>query len=145
TSNILENLQKTLDHLHARSFNLQGAALSFYKRQATAPLVVKDINVTIHNFSKIDNDDRRVFGSDAINLDLGRQHWVLSDGKNTLSFRGLRFSSDKQFVELDSIHFRKPALAAKGEMSLRAEKFFFNSRHLPAIYQKGELWLDTLV
>ncbi|MVM40825.1 hypothetical protein GO730_29230 [Spirosoma sp. HMF3257] len=30
-------------------------------------------------------------------------------------------------------------------MSLRAEKFFFNSRHLPAVYQKGDLWLDTLI
>lgn len=145
TSNILENLQKTLDHLHARSFNLQGAALSLYKRKATAPFVVKDISVTIRNFSKIDNDDRRVFGSDAIELDLGRQHWVLSDGRNTLSFRGLRFSSNRQFVELDSIHYHKPTTAGQGEMHLRAEKFFFNSKHLPAIYQKGELWLDTLV
>ncbi len=145
TTSILENLQKTLNHLHAKSFNIQRATFSLYNRRATAPFTIKDISLAVRNFSKVDNDDRRLFGSDAIDLNLGRQHWVLSDGKNTLSFQGLRFASATQLVEIDSIHFHKPATAEKGEMSLRADKFFFNSRHLPAIYQKGELWLDTLI
>ncbi|GAB2558677.1 AsmA family protein [Spirosoma areae] len=145
TSSILENLQKTVDHLHAKSFTIRGGSFALFKRSAAAPFIVKDINLTVRNFSKIDNDDRRVFGSDNIELALGQQHWVLSDGKNTLSFRGMRFTSATQLVEIDSIQFRKPATAEKGEMSLRAEKFFFNSTHLPAVYQKGELWLDTLI
>ncbi|MVM31863.1 hypothetical protein GO755_17575 [Spirosoma sp. HMF4905] len=145
TSSILENLQKTLDHLHAKSFNVQGGSFALFKRNSGGPFVIKDINLVVHNFSKIDNDNRRVLGSDHIEVSLGKQQWVLSDGKNTLSFRGLRFASATQLFEIDSVHFRKPATAQKGEMSLRAEKFFFNSRHLPAVYQKGELWLDTLI
>ncbi|WP_080057892.1 hypothetical protein [Spirosoma aerolatum] len=145
TSSILENLQKTLAHLHAKSFNVQGGTFALYKRNTTDPFLIKDINLTVRNFSKIDNDDRRVLASDHIELALGRQKWVLSDGKNTLSFRGLHFISSTQLFEMDSVHFRKPATDKKGELSLRAEKFFFNSSHLPAVYQKGELWLDTLI
>src|SRR5258708_878843 len=33
----------------------------------------------------------------------------------------------------------------KGEIKIQGDKFFFNSRHLPAIYQKEELLLDTLI
>ncbi|GAB3960071.1 hypothetical protein GCM10028805_57330 [Spirosoma harenae] len=145
TSSILENLQKTLDHLHAHSFNVQGGSFALFRHGSTAPFAVKDINLTVRNFSRIDNDNRRILGSDHIELALGRQKWVLSDGKNTLSFRGLHFISSTQLFEIDSIDFRKPATAEKGEMSLQAEKFFFNSTHLPAVYQKGELWLDTLI
>lgn len=145
TSSILENLQKTLDHLHAKSFNIQGGSFALIKRNSAGPFVIKDINLVVHNFSKLDTNNRRVLGSDHIEVSLGRQQWVLSDGKNTLSFRGLRFASATQLFEIDSVHFRKPATGQKGEMSLRAEKFFFNSRHLPAVYQKGELWLDTLI
>ncbi|QMW03460.1 hypothetical protein [Spirosoma foliorum] len=145
TSSILENLQKTLDHLHAKSFNVQSGSFALIKRNSAGPFVIKDINLVVHNFSKIDNDNRRILGSDRIEVSLGPQQWVLSDGKNTLSFRGLRFASATQLFEIDSVHFRKPATAQKGEMSLRAEKFFFNSTHLPAVYQKGELWLDTLI
>ncbi len=143
-SAILDKLQNVLNHLHAKSFRVQGAALSLYHRRSMAPFVVKDLTISIRNFSKIDNDDRRLLGADAIELAVGRQHWVLSDGGNTLSFGGLRFSSASQLVELDSIHFYKPETDREGETSLRAEQFSFNSRHLPAIYQKGELWLDTL-
>ncbi|GAB4039037.1 hypothetical protein [Spirosoma gilvum] len=145
TSSILENLQKTLDHLHAKSFNVQGGTFALYRRAAMDPFLIKDINLTVRNFSRIDNDDRRVLASDHIELALGRQKWVLSDGKNTLSFRGLHFISSTQLFEIDSVHFHKPATDKKGELSLRADKFFFNSSHLPAVYQKGELWLDTLI
>lgn len=145
TSSILENLQKTLDHLHAKSFNVQGGTFALYKHATADPFLIKDINLTVRNFSKIDTNDRRVLASDHIELALGRQKWVLSDGKNTLSFRGLHFISSTQLFEIDSVHFHKPATDKKGELSLRAEKFFFNSSHLPAVYQKGELWLDTLI
>ncbi|QIP16919.1 hypothetical protein G8759_31920 [Spirosoma aureum] len=145
TSMILENLQKTLDHLHAKSFVIQEGSLTLFKRNSAEPLRIKNVTLTVHNFLKIDNNDKRLFGSDNLELALGRQRWVLSDGKNILSFRGLRFSSASQLFEIDSVHFHKPATAEQDEVILRAEKFYFNSKHLPAIYQKGELSLDTLI
>lgn len=145
TSMILENLQKTLDHLHAKSFAIRDASFTLFKRNSPEPLVVKNLSLAVRNFSKIDNNDNRLFGSDELELELGRQRWVLSDGKNILSFKGLRFASNRQLFEIDSVHFHKPATALQGEMSLHAEKFYFNSKHLPAIYQKGELSLDTLI
>ena len=145
TSMILEKLQTTLDHLHAKSFAIHDASFTLFTRKSPEPLVVKDVSLTVRNFLKIDNDDSRLFGSDNLELALGRQRWILSDGKNSLSFKGLRFSSVQQLFEIDSVHFHKPATALQGEMSLRADKFFFNSKHLPAIYQKGELSLDTLI
>ena len=145
TSMILENLQKTLDHLHAKSFAIHEASLTLFKRNSPEPLIIKDLSLTIRNFLKIDNNDSHLLGSDNLELALGRQRWVLSDGKNILSFKGLRFASNRQLFEIDSVHFHKPATAEQGEMSLRADKFYFNSKHLPAIYQKGELSLDTLI
>ncbi|UFH55032.1 hypothetical protein [Spirosoma sp. KNUC1025] len=145
TSMILENLQKTLDHLHAKSFAIHEASFTLFKRNSPEPLVIKDLSLTIRNFLKIDNNDNHLLGSDNLELALGRQRWVLSDGKNILSFKGLRFSSDRQLFEIDSVHFHKPSTNGQGEMSLHADKFFFNSKHLPAIYQKGELSLDTLI
>jgi hypothetical protein len=145
TSMILEKLQTTLDHLHAKSFAIHDASFTLFTRKSPEPLVVKDVSLIVRNFLKIDNDDSRLLGSDNLELALGRQRWVLSDGKNILSFRGLKFSSVRQLFEIDSVHFHKPATALQGEMSLRADKFYFNSKHLPAIYQKGELSLDTLI
>ncbi|MVM40826.1 hypothetical protein GO730_29235 [Spirosoma sp. HMF3257] len=87
TSSILENLQKTLDHLHARSFNIQEGSFALVKRNSSTPFIIKDINLVVHNFSKLDNDNRRLLGTDHIEVALGRQKWVLSDGRNTLSFR----------------------------------------------------------
>lgn len=145
TSMILENLQKTLDHLHAKSFGIHEASFTLFKRGSPEPLVIKDLSLTVRNFLKIDNNDSHLLGSDDLELALGRQRWVLSDGKNILSFRGLRFASNRQLFEIDSVHFHKPATKEQGEMSLKADKFFFNSRHLPAIYQKGKLSLDTLI
>ena len=145
TSMILENLQKTLDHLHAKSFAIHNASFTLFKRNSPEPLVVRDISLTIRNFLRIDNNDSHLLGSEDLELELGRQRWMLSDGKNILSFKGLRFASNRQLFEIDSVHFHKPAMASQGEMSLHADKFFFNSKHLPAIYQKGELLLDTLI
>ncbi|SFD07120.1 hypothetical protein SAMN05216167_103200 [Spirosoma endophyticum] len=145
TSMILDNLQKVLGHLHAKSIKIQDASFALFKQKHIAPFVINTINLDVRNFLKIDKNDKHLFASDNIELLLGRQHWVLADGKNTLSFRGLRFSSATQLFEIDSVVYHKPATADQGETSLHADKFFFNSSHLPAVYQKGELLLDTLI
>ena len=145
TSMILENLQKTLDHLRAKSFAIRNASITLFKRNSPEPLVIRNLSLTLRNFLKIDNNDSHLLGSDDVELTLGQQRWILSDGKNTLIFKGLRFVSTTQLFEIDSVHFHKPATAEQGEMSLRADKFYFNSKHLPAVYQKGELLLDTLI
>ncbi|MFD2935195.1 AsmA family protein [Spirosoma flavum] len=145
TAMILENLQKALAHLHAKAFTIQHGSLTIYKRINPVPFRINDVTFTVRNFQKIDNNDKHVFGSDNVELALGRQRWQLSDGKNNLSFTGLRFSSATQLFEIDSILFQKPATAGQGETSLRADRFFFTSSHLPAVYQKGELILDTLI
>jgi hypothetical protein len=145
TSLILEGLQKTLERLRARSLTIDEGSFTLHKKRGEAPLVVRDVNLTVVNFLKIDNNDRHLFGSDRIELGLGQQRWVLSDGKNTLSFSGLRFLSTTQLFEIDSVRYEKPATPTEGALSLHADKFFFTSSHLPALYQKGELSLDTLV
>lgn len=145
TSMILKNLQKALDRLHAKSIAIHNASFTLFTRRNAEPLAVRDVSLTVRNFLKIDNDDRHLFGSDNIDLSLGRQRLRLGDGKNSLSFSALRFSSQTQQFEVDSIYFLQPATAERGETSLRADKFRFNSSHIPTIYQKSILSLDTLV
>ena len=145
TSMIMDNLQKTLDRLHAKLIAINNASFALFTRRGDEPLAVKDVSLKVRNFLKIDNNDRHLFGSDEIELTLGRQRLLLADGKNTLSFAGMRFASKTQSFEIDSIYFLQPATAERGETSLRADKFFFNSSHIPTIYQKSILSLDTLV
>ncbi len=145
TSMILENLQRTLDRLHAKSIAIHNASFTLFTRRGAQPLAVRDVSLTVRNFSKIDNNDRHLFGSDNIELALGRQRLRLADGKNSLSFSALRFASKTQTFEIDSVYFLQPATAERGETSLRADKFLFNSSHIPTIYQKSILSLDTLV
>ena len=145
TSMILENLQKTLDRLHAKSIAINNASFTLFTRRGAEPLAVKDVSLKVRNFLKIDNNDRHLFGSDDIELTLGRQRLILADGKNSLSFAAMRFRSATQSFEIDSVYFLQPATAERGETSLRADKFFFNSSRIPTIYQKSILSLDTLV
>ena len=145
TSMILENLQKTLDRLHAKSIAINNASFTLFTRRGAEPLAVRDVSLKVRNFLKIDNNDRHLFGSDDIELTLGRQRLILADGKNSLSFAAMRFASKTQSFEIDSVYFLQPATATRGETSLRADKFFFNSSRIPTIYQKSILSLDTLI
>ena len=145
TSMIMDNLQKTLDRLHAKSIAINDASFTLFTHRRAEPLTVRDVTLRVRNFLKIDNNDRHLFGSDNIELTLGRQRLILADGKNSLSFAALRFRSATQSFEIDSVYFLQPATAERGETSLRADKFFFNSSRIPTIYQKSILSLDTLV
>ncbi|MET3880308.1 hypothetical protein [Chitinophaga sp. OAE865] len=80
-----------------------------------------------------------------MDFSFGRQHWILPDGRNTISFRRLHFSGKKQVFELDSVTIYSAPTPTKGEMQLQADKFYFNARHLPAIYMREELLIDTLI
>ena len=145
TSMIMDNLRMALDRLHAKSIVLNHASFTLFTRRGAAPLAVRDVSLKVRNFLKIDNNDRHLFGSDDIELTLGRQRLLLADGQNSLSFTALRFASQTQSFELDSVYFLQPATAERGTTSLRADKLFFNSSHLPTIYQKSILSLDTLI
>ena len=145
TSIIMDNLRQALDRLHAKSIAINHASFTLFTRRDTAPLAVRDVSLQVRNFLKIDNNDRHLFGSDDIKLTLGRQRLLLADGRNSLSFAALRFASQTQSFELDSVYFLQPATAERGRTSLRADKLFFTSSHLPTIYQKSILSLDTLI
>ena len=61
-----------------------------------------------------------------------------------MSFKQFNFFSSSQRIELDSFSFIQKASKDKGELVIQGDKFFFNSKHLPAIYQKNSLIIDTL-
>lgn len=143
TSDILDFLEKTLVHFNAHSIRIENLAFTYSKPQQ-APLLVDHVSFEVVNFTKVDNNDRHVFGSDIVNLSLGRQNWKLPDGIHEISFKKFSFASSTQTVELDSFTFRQKVTAERPGLLLEGEKFYFNSSHLPTIYQKNELNIDTL-
>lgn len=144
TSNILTVLNKTLIHFNAHSFTLKDASFT-YKLLNNAPLEIKDIDLSINNFTKVNNEDSHLLGSDKVVFSLGRQHWILPDGKKEISFGKLQFNSQGQRFEIDSFKYVQPAAEGKSAVTVYADKFLFNSQHLPAVYQKEQLLIDTLV
>ncbi len=144
-SGITETIEKLLVQLQVRTFHIQDASFVFTRVGSPVALEGDHINFTVSNFSRKDHSANRLLSSDDINLTMDAQHWVLPDGKHDISFKRLHFSGKNQFFELDSCIFNTAATAEKGMMTLRADKLFFNSKELAALYQKDELLIDTLI
>lgn len=144
-SSILTNLKRTLVHFQIRSLHLKEGAFSYTRKNGPAPLQASHLNLSIRNFTRITNSDSHLLASDDIDISLHDQNWVLPDGNHTISFKKLHFSGKNQRFELDSCVIHGMATAEKGAMSLSADRFVFNSKHLPAIYMKDELLIDTLL
>lgn len=144
-SSIVTHLEEALTYVNARIVHLQDGSLVYSKINGPPPLRMDHFNFSILNFSKVTTSDNHILGSEDVDFSFDNQHWILPDGRNTLSFRRLHFSGKKQVFELDSCTIFSAATVNKGEMSLQADKFYFNARHLPAIYMRQELLIDTLV
>lgn len=142
-SDLLNVLEKTLTHFNAHAFNMRGASYD-YISQDTTVLRVNDINLYVKNFTGINNEDDHLFGSERVVFSLGRQRWQLPTRKQELGFSALRFDSKGQRLEVDSIDYRERDSAGNAGLRLTADQVFFNSRHLPAVYQHDRLLIDTL-
>jgi hypothetical protein len=143
-ADIVGYLQKALTWFNVHSFSLKDAAFRYTTLNSPAPLLGDHINLAVSNFTVVNNEDSHLLGSDNVSLLLGKQRWILPDGKHEINFNRMTFDSKGQRFELDSFSFYQKATTGKGAINLRADKFFFNSRHLPAIYQKEQLLLDTV-
>lgn len=144
-SSIVQHLEQTLQYVNARIVHLQNGSLVYSKVNGPAPLRVDHFNFSIVNFTKVTNADNHILGSDDVDFSFDQQHWILPDGRNTISFKRLHFSGKNQVFELDSATIYSASTPTKGEMQLQADKFYFSARHLPAIYMREELLIDTLI
>jgi hypothetical protein len=142
-TDILDYLDKALLHFNVHAFSLEDASFTYTDPQHPEPLHGGNINLSVSNFTGVNNVDSHLLGSDKVALSMGRQHWTFAGGKHEIDFARLRFDSRGQRFELDSFTFRQHSDTSR-DIILAADQFFFNSRHLPAIYQKEELLLDTV-
>jgi len=145
TSDILDALGKTLVHLNVHAFSLKDASYTVIEPGSSMPLHGEHIDLAVSNFASLNGQDNHFLGSDKVSLSLGPQHWVLPQGGQMIDFGHLSFDSREQRFELDSFFFRQKIAGTGRVFRLRADRFFFNSRHLPAIYQQSQLLLDTLI
>jgi len=144
-SDILGYLEQALTRFNVHSFSLKDAAFSYQQQNTPLPFRGDHINLSVSNFAAINNEDSHLLGSDKVSIFLGRQNWRLPDGKHEISFKQLSFDSKDQRFELDSFSFSQKVPIGKATIRLEADKFLFTSRHLPAIYQKEQLLLDSLL
>ena len=142
-SDILTFLEKTQKYFNLSNLSVRGASFS-YKQNAQQPIRINDINLVIRNFVKVNNDDRHLFGSDQISLSIGKQYLELPDHKLAVGFKSLKFNSDNQYFNVDSLTIYQQNENHTGRMKFVADRFTFNSKHLPATYQKDQLLLDTV-
>ena len=144
-SRILELLQKLVVHLQVRSLVVQDGAFRYSNTKNEIPFISDHINLSIRNFSRKERQADHLFSSDDVDLSISPQHWLMPDGIHEVSFRRLHFSGKDQLFELDSCTFHAAAVGNRAEASVSADKFFFNSRNLSAIYEREELLIDTLI
>jgi hypothetical protein len=145
TSDILDALAKTLLHLNVHAFSLKDASFTVIGPGSPTPLHGEHIDLAVSNFASLNGQGNHFLGSDKVSLSLGPQHWMFSKGGQMIDFSRLLFDSREQRFELDSFFFRQKIAGTDRVFRLSAERFFFNSRHLSAIYQQSQLLLDTLI
>lgn len=140
----LNFLQRTSQHLNAHSLSIDNLSFEYSKLNGPPPMVGQDINIRVSNFTKVDNNDNHVMASDSVTVSFGRQHWIFPDGIHEMSFKQFVFSTGTQKAELDSFVYSRKITSDRPGIDIKGERFFFNSKHLPDIYQKAELNIDTL-
>lgn len=145
TANVKELLQSVLNRVNARSLTIENAAFTYGQRNGPPPFHVDHVNVAVRNFFEIQESDDHILGSDNVAFSMGPQHWILPDGQQEIVFKSLSFDGKGQRFELDSCTYQRIGSGDKGDMVIQAGKFFFNSRHLPAIYMRNQLLIDTLI
>ena len=146
-ADLAEKLKTTLQHLNVHAFSLKDLSFTWYGPAGTDPLHGEHIDLSVSNFAKLGNADSHILGSDQFSIALGREHWVLAGGQQ-IDFARLTFDSRGHRFALDSFSCRRRVDTSKGEFRLTADRFFFNSNRLPAVYEKDgqlQLLLDTLV
>jgi len=144
-SDILNYLEKALTHFNVHSFSLKDAAFSYRQEKNTPPFQGDHINIAVSNFTQVDTNDSHLLGSDKVSVSMGPQHWQLPDGRVEISFNRLGLESKDQRFEIDSFSFSQRDTIGNGNIRIQGNKFFLNSHHLPAIYQKEQLLLDSLI
>lgn len=144
-SRVFTMLQQLLAHLEVRKFNLHQGSFAYSHRHHPAAFKSSRINFSILNFSKKAAAGNQLFASDDIDLDITNQSWSLPDGQHQIDFKRLHFSGRNQLFELDSCVVHLKGTDEKPYLSFQADKLFFNSSRLQDIYEKEELYLDTLI
>jgi len=135
-ANILNMLDSTLLRLQVRSFSLQDAAFALVGPGGD-PLYGDHISLFVANFGQGRKGE--------LKLALGRQHWVKPGTGMTLDLARLVFDSREQRFEVDSLLFSDHRNSTGTAFGLAAERLYFTSHELPAVYRDGKLLLDSLV
>jgi gluconolactonase len=156
-SQVFDVLKRVVVHLQVRAFTLENGLFRYSNTRTGIPFVCDQINLSIRNFSPKDiraekegeaekgRQPDHLFSSDDVDLSLGPQHWMMPDGNHDLRFTRLHFSGRNEVFELDSCTFHSAAVGNNGDLSVSADKLFFNSRNLSAMYEREELLIDTLI
>lgn len=142
-SEILSFLEKTQQSFNLKNLSVKDASISF-KEGDKKSLDLKNISLSLKNFVKVNNDDKHLLGSDHIKLSIGKQSITIPDRNLTVAFSALNFNSENQYFNVDSLMVHQKGTDNNAQTQFTADKFTFNSKHLPATYQKEELLLDTV-
>jgi len=142
-SKLLEYIRKLVAHLQVKTLDVRNAAFTYSNTKSQSPFVSNKINFSIRGFSNSSDSLNRLLSSEDIDLSIENQHWILPDGVHDISFSRLHFSGKSQLFELDSCIIHSAPINEKGEITLAADKFYFNSHHLASLYEKEELLIDT--
>ena len=144
-SKVVDMLQKTLTHLQLHAFKIIDGSFTYSNLKTAAPFESNHINFSISNFGKKDSLKNYLFATDDIDLSITDQYWKMPDGLHEIGFKKLHFSGVNQYFELDSCVIYSIGDEKQSNISLSADRLFFNSKQLQNLYEKEELIVDTIV
>ncbi len=142
-SDVFDKLHEVKSHLSVRSFTLNNAAFSFATERQPGKFHSNRINFSVKNFAESDSS-QRFLTSEHVLLDIADQDWRFPDNRNRVQFKQLLLSGEEKMFRIDSCVFSGTDRYDR-PFSIRLGSIRFSSDNLSALYDRGELVIDSLL
>ncbi len=142
-SDVFDKLQDVKSYLSVRSFTLNNAAFSFATHRQPGRFHSNKINFSVKNFAGSDSA-QRFLTSENVLLDIADQDWNFPDNRHRVQFKQLLLSGEEKVFRIDSCVFSGLDRHDR-EFSISVSSILFSTESLSALYDRGELVIDSLL
>jgi hypothetical protein len=142
-SSVVKGLQKMAKHLNIEKFSLEEGSFSYANEKSKSPLFSNRINVRLSGFSKENLNEKKLLGTEEMEISLKNQHWLMPDGKKEIWFKSLQFSVRNQSLDLDSFRIVIRSTDSN-HVSFNADKFRIKSKDLMASLEEDDFFIDSV-
>lgn len=142
-SDVFDKLQDVKSYLSVRSFTLNNAEFSFATHRQPGRFHSDKINLSAKNFAESDSAQRFLTSENVI-LEISDQDWNFPNNRHRLQFKQLLLSGEDKIFRIDSCVFKGQDKYSRA-FSISVSSILFSTDNLSALYDRGELVIDSLL